>query len=65
MLMLTRKTGQEIHIRIPPSSEVRHMRIVVDRITSQSGGIRLGLDADETIKILRAELLEVSNDQQT
>jgi sRNA-binding carbon storage regulator CsrA len=54
MLILTRKSQDEIVITVPPSTEEREIRVIV---TKASGLVKLGFEADESINIVRAELL--------
>lgn len=54
MLVLDRKSGQSVIVNGPA-------KIVV--IRTSSGRIKLGIEADKSVKILRSELLEVENDR--
>lgn len=66
MLVLTRKQGKAVVIRIPPSSEPREIRLIVDRIAKPPDGqpsARLVFKAvDRGIVILRSELIEGGKD---
>ena len=66
MLVLTRKQGKSVVIRIPPSSEPREVRLIVDRIEKPQNGqpsARMMFETDaRDIVILREELIERSKD---
>lgn len=54
MLVLTRKIGQSIKI-----SE----DITVTVLASKTGGVRLGIEAPKTVKVLRDELVPYKDDE--
>lgn len=69
MLVLTRKQGTSVVIRIPPSNELREVRIIVDRIIKSTEGnasARMVFKSDDRdIMILRNELIEGGKDAAT
>lgn len=56
MLVLGRKVGQAILLEIPPSTETRHVEIVLRRTMPNSA--RFGIEAPRDINIAREELVE-------
>ncbi|OGT54394.1 MAG: hypothetical protein A3E01_03100 [Gammaproteobacteria bacterium RIFCSPHIGHO2_12_FULL_63_22] len=56
MLILSRKPGEEIQLRIPPSAEEQIVTIRTVRIGSNTA--RIGVEADRQVEIVRVELLE-------
>ena len=69
MLVLTRKQGTSVVIRIPPSKESREVRIIVDRIIKSTAGnasARMVFTSDDRdIVILRNELIKGGKDAAT
>lgn len=65
MLILTRKQGTSVVVQIPPCSEPRELKFIVDRITAGENvkpSVRLAFSADVSITILRSELVEKEHD---
>ena len=55
MLVLSRKLGEEIQLRIPPSAVEQIVTVKTVQIGPNTA--RLGIEADRWIKIVRAELI--------
>jgi|TARA_R110000765_G_scaffold204162_1_gene309191 carbon storage regulator CsrA len=59
MLILTRKPGQSLIISVPGHDPVEVL------VTSTSkGSVKLGIDADKAINVVRAELLPKTQPQE-
>jgi carbon storage regulator CsrA len=56
MLVLSRKPGEEVVIKVPPSTMERE--ITVTTCECPYGKVRLGFTADKDVPIHRKELLE-------
>lgn len=56
MLVLTRKPNEEIHLLLPDGERVV-ITVVGDR-DSGPAKVRIGIDAPQSIKVLRGELVE-------
>lgn len=56
MLVLTRCTEERIQIRVPPSKEEQTIDLLVVQIRPLT--VRLGIQADKSIEILRQEVAE-------
>ena len=61
MLVLSRKPGEEIQVRIPPSDAEQVVTIRTVRLGPNT--VRLGIEADRTVGIVRGELLPESVQQ--
>ena len=57
MLILSRKEGECISLRIPPSDKERTIRVTVTDMRKIS--VKLGFDADKDVRILRDDAKEV------
>ena len=53
MLVLSRKLGEKVHIMIDGQPDIVIMVVDIDR-----GKIRLGVEAEKSVKIMRGELLK-------
>jgi sRNA-binding carbon storage regulator CsrA len=56
MLVLTRREGERLVLRVPPANEM--VEIIISIAESRSGAARVGIDAPAEVKIIREELLE-------
>lgn len=59
MLVLQRKQGQEIWI------EPGNIRICLVSVDQRNGQVRIGIDAPNSMRILRKELAEANNQKRT
>jgi carbon storage regulator CsrA len=55
MLSLARKPGESVILHHP---DIGQIRIMVVRREDRGGGLRLGIEAPSSVKILREELLD-------
>ena len=60
MLCLGRAVDESIEITVPPSTEHQVIKVVVCAVR-YGRDVRLGIEADKNIKILRSELKERDN----
>lgn len=60
MLVLSRKESESVMIYVPPSTETQIIQIDIPKILAGSVGksprIRLGFEADKSIRIIRKEI---------
>jgi len=58
--VLSRKTGQKLIVTIPPCDTEREIVVMLCDIRDNGGKARIGIEADTSISIMRAELLALT-----
>lgn len=56
MLILGRRPHQTIEIRVPPGSSGELILVTVLDVGSRTRTVRLGIEADRSVEVLRGEL---------
>lgn len=56
MLCVSRRSGEVLLLKIPPSTEPREISLHVLIASARSNRVRLGVDAPPEIRVLRLEL---------